>query len=504
MTSKILSVAYQGLHCHLVEVEAHISQHLPAFILVGLPDTAIQEARERIRSALENSGLPFPRSKVTVNLAPADIRKEGSLYDLAIAVSIVRASESVVLSDEDSKAAFLGELSLSGQVRPIKGALLAASYLKERGVTRLYIAAANAVEASYIEGVRVFPVSTFSDLVRHLMCEKSITPILSAQIPKASRAPVDSDFADIHGQFQAKRALEIAAAGGHNVLMNGIPGSGKTMLARSFCSILPPLEENEILEVSKIYSCSGLLPSQSAIMTQRPFRSPHHTASVASIIGGGSNPRPGEITLAHRGVLFLDEFPEFQRSVLEALRQPLEDKTVTVSRVSGTLTFPARFIFIAAQNPCPCGAWGDPEKTCVCTEYQRRQYQRKISGPLLDRIDLHVRVYAVKREELLQDAAKEPSLKIIERVIQARTIQKNRFKQGGHLNGDMNHAALKKWCRLDEATREILVISSKKLHLSARSFYKIIKVARTIADLEGQESIQKGHILEALQYRPAE
>lgn len=502
MASKVFSIALHGLRCQSVEVEADVSRHMPAFILVGLPDAAIQEAKERVRSALENSNLPFPRTKVTVNLAPAHVRKEGTLYDLAIAVSILLAQDSIDMSDQDRNAVFLGELSLGGNVRPVKGVLVAVSFLREQGVKRVYVPSANAKEASYISGIEIIPVTTLRQLLNHLNGFEPIQPTKHMSVPAGKMKFGTYDFADISGQSIAKRALEIAAAGGHNVLLNGIPGSGKTMLARSFMSILPPLVEDEMLEVSKIYSYAGLLASGDSLIYERPFRSPHHSASVASIVGGGTWPKPGEITLAHRGVLFMDEFPEFPRNVLESLRQPLEDKIISVSRVSGSLQFPAHFILIAAQNPCPCGAWGDAEKECVCSDFQRKNYQRKISGPLLDRIDLYVRVYPADRQKLLIENKAESSASILSRVVKARKRQHTRFTSPILLNGHMDHTLLKKVCILDAATEKVLLQASKKLQLSARSFYKTIKIARTIADLAERKAIDEADVLEALRYRP--
>ncbi len=506
MFKKVHSCAVLGLDCQGVEVEVDISQGQPHFNIVGLPDTSIQEAKERIHSALKNIGSSlYPYSKrLVINLAPADIRKEGPAYDLPMTVGIILAGTGYDFNLEDSL--FIGELSLEGKLRHTNGVLPVAIYGKEKGFKKLYVPFADAREASLIRGVEIIPVSDLTELLAHLSGEKQIPPFICDNIfEKENYTNYEIDMAYIKGQETAKRALEIAAAGAHNILMSGPPGSGKTLLSRSVPSILPKMEEREILEVTKIYSVAGRLPEGKPLVTERPFRTPHHTSSGVALVGGGRIPQPGEISLAHRGVLFLDEFPEFPRQVLENLRQPLEDGVVTVSRAQGTHTFPANFILIASQNPCPCGYYGDPERPCVCSPQQVIKYRNKISGPLLDRIDLHVDVPRVKFEKLSSEHDGEPSEKIRERVEKARATQMARFKDKNIItNSEMRPNEVKEFCKVDDGCMNLLKNAVVQLHLSARSYYRILKLARTIADLADCENIISNHIAEALQYRQKE
>ncbi|MBU1131999.1 YifB family Mg chelatase-like AAA ATPase [Patescibacteria group bacterium] len=502
MFVKINSCANVGLDCALVNVEADISERQQsAFIIVGLPDIAIQEARERVRFAIVNSGFDFPRGKVAVNLAPADLKKEGPSYDLPIAICILRATNQITADLSDS--IFIGELALNGEVRPINGVLPIAIFAKEKGIKNLFIPSENAAEAALISDINIFPVVSFNHMILHLQGIQKITPephnILSLSQPQT----FETDMAHVQGQEHAKRALEIAAAGGHNILFYGPPGSGKTLMARTMPTILPPMETEEMLEITKIYSIANLLTKENPVIMQRPFRSPHHTSSGAALVGGGKIPRPGEISLAHRGVLFLDEFPEFPRAVIENLRQPLEDGIISISRAQGTLTFPARFTLIASQNPCPCGYYNDPEKNCVCSAGQILKYQKKISGPIIDRIDLHVDVPRINFEKMQENRDNESSAQIRQRVIAARKIQCERFSDSNIIyNGEMSPIQIKRFCELDATSIELLKSAVNRLHLSARSFHRILKLARTIADLSGNENINSNNIAEALQYRP--
>jgi len=505
MYSLVRSAAVFGINAFLVEIESHLDNASPNFFMVGLPDNAVKESRERVIAAIKNSDFVYPAKRITVNLAPADIKKEGSGFDLPIALGIL-CGMGIIQQEKFENTIFLGELALDGSLRPIHGALSISIEAEKQGIKKIILPAANTNEAALVANMTVIPATNLNQIVRYLNGEIEIEPCLVdvAALFENHQKNHLLNLSDVKGQENVKRSMEVAAAGGHNILMIGPPGSGKTMLAKRIPSILPPITIEESLETTKIHSVAGFLGDNEALVTIRPFRSPHHTISDAALVGGGMNKiRPGEISLAHHGVLFLDELPEFARNVLEVLRQPLEEKRICISRTKMTIEYPANFMLVCSMNPCPCGNFGNPYKECSCTPALIQRYLSKISGPLLDRIDIHVEVPAVKYQELSSNRLGEPSENVRDRVLKARLIQAERFKgiPGIFKNADMRSKDLRKFCQLDVASQEILKMAMTKLNFSARGYDRIQKLARTIADLSGCENIKPEHISEAIQYR---